>query len=170
MKILGVDPGTVRTGWGILEDVGAGGVRALGCGTIKTIPSLSSALKLKEIYSGLTKVIDKFRPELAAIESIFFSRNVRSALKIGEARSVAMLLCALKSIPVEEYLPARIKQSVVGNGRASKQQVQFMVSSLLKLSQSPAEDASDALAVALCCWHNKSQVTRAQVTSKKFKS
>ena len=153
MKILGVDPGTIKTGWGILEEVGGGNIRALGFGIIKTTPSFSSALKLKQIYSGLTTVMDKFHPDAAAIESIFFSRNVRSALKMGEARSVAMLLCALKAIPVEEYLPTRVKQSVVGNGRASKQQVQFMVSRLLKLSPPPPEDASDALAVALCCWH-----------------
>lgn len=152
MIILGVDPGTVKTGYGLVQEDGRV-IRPLKYGVIKLSSRLSITERLKQIYHCLSEIIEEFNPSIIALENIFFSKNVQSAIKIGEARSVVMLLAGLNHIDIKEYSPARIKQSVVGNGRASKRQVQGMVKTLLELKETPEEDASDALAVALCHYH-----------------
>ncbi len=158
MIILGVDPGTIKTGYGLIFKDG-GRMKALNCGIIKMNSKSPIAERLTMIYNGLLEVIREFQPDVIALEDVFFSTNVKSAIRIGEARSVVMLLSGLNDIELAEYKPTRVKQSVVGNGRASKQQVQGMVKVLLGLKEAPPEDASDALAVALCyCHMQKGQI------------
>ena len=159
--ILGIDPGSRKTGFGIINTVGsqyeyvASGVIRLG----------DSALpeRLKLIYSGLSEVITEYCPQQAAIEQVFMAKSAGSALKLGQARGAAIVAAVAHDLPVAEYEAKKVKQSVVGSGGADKTQVQHMVKQLLKLSGIPQEDAADALAVALCHAHTRNHlVTVAQ--------
>lgn len=150
MIILGIDPGTLVTGWGVIE-TNDGMVRMLGCGTVKNKPRLSMPLRLRAIYDGLTDVIETHRPDECAIETAFYGKNAQSALKIGHARGVSILAAVLREVPTAEYSPREVKKAVTGNGGSSKQKVQFMVKHVLRLRSTPKElDATDAVAVALC--------------------
>ena len=152
MKILGVDPGTLTCGYAILESDGHSS-RALDYGVVRSRDE-ALPVRLKVIYEGLLVVIDRWEPDVAAVESAFFGKNARSALKIGEGRGVALLAAASRGLPVVEYAPAEVKKSVVGTGRAHKSQVQEMVRLILSLPELPEpEDAADALAIALCHSH-----------------
>jgi crossover junction endodeoxyribonuclease RuvC len=150
MIVLGVDPGTLATGYGVLE--GSGGTcRVLEYGAVMNKSNRAMALRLKEIYTRLTSVIEKFHPDELAIETAFYGKNAQSALKLGHARGVSILTAVMHEIPTTEYSPREVKKAVVGNGAASKEQVQAMVGRLLKLKSLPRQfDVSDALAVALC--------------------
>jgi crossover junction endodeoxyribonuclease RuvC len=150
VKIFGIDPGSQRTGYGCIE--GAGGRHALViCGTLSGPHHASFPDKLKAIHGGLTALLARHRPDCVAIEDIFHARNVRSALKLGEARGVALLAASEAGVPVAEYSPAAIKRAVVGYGRAEKPQVQQMIKLLLGLDEPPSpHDVADALAVAMC--------------------
>ncbi len=153
MIILGIDPGTLVTGWGVIE-TGDRSLEMLGCGTVKNKPGLSMPLRLRAIYDGLTGIIDTHRPDECAIETAFYGKNAQSALKIGHARGVSILAAVLREVPTAEYSPREVKQAVTGNGGASKQRVQYMVKQLLHLRSTPKElDATDAVAVALCHLH-----------------
>ena len=157
MIILGVDPGTLVTGYGIIE-VERGNITVLDFDVIVNRSQRSMPIRLKEIYSRLSEVISKFHPDEFAIETAFYGRNAQSALKLGHARGVSMLAAVNNEIPTTEYSPREIKKSVAGNGAASKQQVKFMVKSLLRLRETPKLfDATDALAVALCHQHRISR-------------
>jgi crossover junction endodeoxyribonuclease RuvC len=150
MRILGVDCGTEKTGFGVIESDGRRH-KLIAAGVIKTSPKQAFSLRLLDIAKGLRQAIAEHQPECAAVEEVFYAQNVKSALKLCHARGVALLAIAETGIEVGEYSPLEIKQSVVGYGRAEKQQVQLMVKSLLGLSQIIAsEDASDACAVAIC--------------------
>jgi crossover junction endodeoxyribonuclease RuvC len=150
MIILGVDPGTLVTGYGLIE-VERGTVRVLEFDVIVNRNERSMPIRLKEIYSRLCDVITTHHPDEFAIETAFYGRNAQSALKIGHARGVSILAAVNNQIPTAEYSPREIKKAVVGNGAASKDQVKFMVKSLLRLRETPKLfDATDALAVALC--------------------
>jgi crossover junction endodeoxyribonuclease RuvC len=150
MIILGVDPGTLITGFGIIE-VEQGITSLLTYDVVKNASDRSMPIRLKQIYDKLCKVINQFHPDEFAIETVFYGKNVQSALKLGHARGVAILAAVNHQIPTTEYSPREIKKAVTGNGAASKQQVQFMVKSQLKLREAPKFfDASDALAIALC--------------------
>jgi crossover junction endodeoxyribonuclease RuvC len=152
MIILGVDPGISVTGIGIIESTGKM-ISPVYCNAIKLDKFSHYALRLKVIYEKLTEAIDKFNPDEFAIETAFYGKNVQTALKIGQARGVSLLAAMNREIPVSEYSPKEIKKSVTGNGGASKEQVAFMVTSILNLKTTPKFlDTSDALAVALC--HN----------------
>lgn len=148
--ILGVDPGSSCTGYGVVRGQGDD-VRYLSSGTISARRSTSRYDRLKEIYSGIERVIREFEPTHFAIEDVFYSKNPRSALVLGEARGAAILAATLAGLPVYEYSAREVKQSVTGNGAADKSQVSFMLGRILGLSPLPeSTDESDALAVAMC--------------------
>jgi len=148
MRVLGVDPGSRATGYGVIEIEGAT-PRARACGVIRPREE-SLALRLVCIQDELADLIREWRPEVAALESVFAAQNIRSALLLGHARGAALAACGRAGLEVAEYAPTAVKAGVVGYGRASKQQVQQMVISLLSLQGVPALDATDALAVGLC--------------------
>lgn len=152
--ILGIDPGSIVTGWGLVE-VEANQLRHLSHGTIATPTSLGMALRLSQIYRGLHKIIEEYHPNTVSLEKVFLSHNVQSALKLGQARGVALLAAAEREIRVAEYSAAEVKVAVVGYGRATKEQVQNMVSALLCLRGSIRADAADALAAAICHIHRR---------------
>jgi crossover junction endodeoxyribonuclease RuvC len=148
--VLGIDPGTLTTGYGIVARTVAA-VKLLECGTIKNDSALPLPARLHHIYTGLSSLIESFRPDEIAIESAFYGKNVQSALKLGHARGVALLAAVEQNIPTGEYTPREVKKAVVGRGSATKEQVQFMVKSILHLrDMRMALDTSDALAIALC--------------------
>ena len=150
MRILGIDPGTISAGYGVIEKEGSR-LRALAYGSVRAASSMAFAERLKRIFEGLRAVIEEWRPDEAAVESLFGGKSIRSALAAGEGRGVAVLAVALAEIPLAQYAPAEIKKAVVGQGRAAKVQVQKMVQVLLALPAPPkSSDAADALAVALC--------------------
>ena len=154
MIIFGIDPGSDRTGYGCVDSDGSRH-RLVMCGAIKTKASATFPEKLLVIHSRLTTLLSECRPDAVAIENVFFSVNVRSALKLGHARGVAMLAAVEAGVPVTEYTPAEIKRAVVGYGRAEKPQVQQMIKLILGLSDVPSpHDAADALAVAVCHIHS----------------
>ncbi len=152
-RILGIDPGSRFTGFGIIE-LNAGRSRWVNSGCIR-VAGATLAEKLCLIAEGINSLLDEYQPDEMAIEKVFVSHNVDSALKLGQARGAAISTVALRQIPVSEYSPTQIKKAVVGKGNAAKTQVQHMVVSLLGLSDSPQEDAADALAIALCHAHTQ---------------
>ena len=156
MKVFGIDPGSDRTGYGCVETDGSRH-QIVVCGAISTSPFATFPEKLLTIHRRLAALIDDCRPDCVAIENLFHASNVRSALKLGHARGVAMLAAVEAGLPVAEYTPAEIKRAVVGYGRAEKAQVQHMVKLLLGLAEVPTpHDAADALAVAICHVHAQS--------------
>jgi crossover junction endodeoxyribonuclease RuvC len=150
-RILGIDPGSRLTGFGVIEVCRQRSVY-ITCGCIR-LQSDSLPLRLQEIYTGISQIIEEYQPTVSAIEQVFVHRNVASALKLGQARGVAIVAGVQHGLAVHEYAPTQIKQAVVGTGRADKIQVQQMVKVLLSLSNTPQVDAADALAVALCHAH-----------------
>ncbi|HAP36302.1 MAG TPA: crossover junction endodeoxyribonuclease RuvC [Bacteroidetes bacterium] len=150
MIILGVDPGTLIAGYGVIERNG-NTISLLDVGVIKNGSDVSMPLRLKKIYSTLCSVIDRFHPDEFAIETAFYSKNAQSALKIGQARGVSILASVNHEISVTEYSPREVKKAVTGKGAASKEQVQYMMMSMLKLKVTPKHfDSTDALAIAVC--------------------
>ena len=151
-RVLGIDCGSIATGYGVIE---AGGRSRQGgtCGVILTGAKISFPQRLQQISDRLSQLIQTYSPDVMAVEEVFYSVNVKSALKLRHLRGVALLKAAEAALPVHEYSPLQIKSSVVGYGRADKNQVQQMVKALLDLDEIPPEDAADALAVALCHAH-----------------
>ena len=153
MKILGIDPGLIQTGFGLISVSDKQNI-VLDYGIIK--PSIKDDLsnRLFTIFNDVTQIINDYSPQIFAIEDIFYGKNVKSALRLGQARGASMVAAASKKIPIYEYSARKVKQSITGNGNAHKHQVQFMVKAKLKMNCLPEpEDASDALAVALCHHH-----------------
>jgi len=148
-RILGIDPGSRITGYGIIERRGAD-LGFVACGTIRTTTSRPLAERLLEIYEELIRVIDRHAPGTAAVEDVFVAHNPRSALRLGQARGVAVLAAVRSGLTVHDYTPRAVKQAVAGYGQADKTQVQHMVRTLLGLSAAPSSDAADGLAVAIC--------------------
>lgn len=158
MRIIGIDPGSQVTGYGIVEfDRQRHRHIASGCIQTRT-GQLPERLRL--IFEGVTALIETHQPDELAIEMVFVSRNADSALKLGQARGVAMAAGAVASLPVFQYSPRQIKQAVVGSGAAAKEQVQHMVSVLLALREMPGQDAADALGVAICHGHSRSSLAK----------
>ena len=154
MKIFGIDPGSDRTGYGCIETLGSRHHLVI-YGALSSPARCTFPEKLKHIHYGLAALLSRHRPDCVAVENVFHARNVRSALKLGHARGVALLAACEAGIPVVEYAPAEIKRAVVGFGRAEKIQVQQMIKLLLGLDAVPApHDAADALAVAICHVHS----------------
>ncbi len=153
MVVLGIDPGTAITGYGVVRESEAG-LSLVDCGVITTPADQPLAARLQHIYRGIQSVIRQYQPNAAAVEELFFSRNVRTALSVGQARGVALLALAEAGLPIYEYKPLEVKQTVAGYGGAGKQQVQEMVRMLLNLDHVPQpDDAADAVAVAVCHIH-----------------
>lgn len=153
MVVLGIDPGIGRMGYGVLAHSEGKGNRleVEGYGCIETEKGLADNVRLLEIYQELSKIIEEYRPEGVALEKLFFNTNVTTAMQVGRASGVVLLLAAQKGLPVYEYTPLQIKSAVAGYGRAEKGQVQRMVQKLLDLPEIPQpDDAADGLAVALC--------------------
>lgn len=154
MIILGIDPGTATTGFGLIEK-NKSNLKLLKYGCIKTSVKLSTAERLNVIHKELNSLIKKSKPDIVAVEDIFFFKNLKTAIKVSQARGVILLTIAKSKIPVAEYTPLQIKQAVACYGRAEKIQVQKMVKYLLGLKELPKpDDAADALAVAICCGHS----------------
>lgn len=150
MVILGVDPGSSSTGYGVVE-LADHRLVVKGYGLVKAEPKAPFSQRLKLIYDGLTAVMEKHRPDQVAIEDVFYGKNIRTTLAIGQVRGVALLASVNAGVEIAEYSPREVKQAVVGSGSASKGQVQFMVKNLCGLKDVPQpSDAADALAVALC--------------------
>lgn len=158
-RVLGIDPGSRVTGYGVIETDGVRS-RHLGSGCIRT-GSGDFPVRLGEIFNGLRGVLTEWQPHEVAIEQVFVSRNASSALKLGQARGAAISAVVTLDIPLFEYTPAAVKQGLVGNGRAEKEQVQHMVRVILGMQGNMALDESDALAIALC--HAHSHATRRQI-------
>jgi crossover junction endodeoxyribonuclease RuvC len=153
MRVLGVDPGSRITGYGIIDKEGNRLIH-VDNGAIFTDSHKDFPMRLQRIYRGLTDVIERYRPDVMAVENIFFATNVQSALKLGQARGAAIVAGVNAGLPVFEYTALQVKQAVVGHGRADKQQVQKMLKALLNLPEVAQEDASDALASAVCHAHS----------------
>ncbi len=150
MIIIGLDPGSRYCGYGLLQIEGKK-VLAAGCDVLDVTKGKTLSHRLKSLYENIIAVLDEYHPEIAAVESIFFHRQVRSVFTLGHARGVILLALAMKDIPIVEYSPREIKKSVCGNGSASKQQVRYMINKIYPLKDSPKrDDAFDALAVATC--------------------
>ncbi|HZD11113.1 MAG TPA: crossover junction endodeoxyribonuclease RuvC [Candidatus Binatia bacterium] len=149
MRILGLDPGTATTGYGII-DVVEGEPHVVTWGTIRTSADTDTPQRLQKIYEELTDLLHEHKPDEAAIEEVFFGRNITTAISVGQARGVLILALANAGVPMEEYSPPKVKDAVTGYGKADKHQVQLMVRNLLRLEETPRpDDAADGLAVAL---------------------
>jgi crossover junction endodeoxyribonuclease RuvC len=156
VRVFGIDPGSARTGYGCVQSDGTRH-RLVACGAISLPKTNSFPQKLQVIHVELAKLLSLHRPDCVAIENLFHAANARSALRLGHARGVAMLAAVEAGVPIIEYTPTEVKQSVVGYGRAEKSQVQMMIQLLLGLSAPPTPyDASDALAIAICHLHKAS--------------
>ncbi|MCX5834068.1 MAG: crossover junction endodeoxyribonuclease RuvC [Deltaproteobacteria bacterium] len=158
MRILGIDPGSHITGYGVLEKR-KNGIVVVRHGQIKTDKKEGFSACLARIYDRLMEVVSEEKPDAAAVEDIFYGKNVKSLIKQGHVRGVVLLVASHSHIPVFEYTPLEVKKAVVGYGRAEKHQVQQMVKTMLNLSNVLPEDASDALAVAICHAHTQKKTT-----------
>ena len=156
MRVLGVDTAVRSSGVAVVEAKG-NSLSAVEHGVIKNQAKLPLSECLKNLQEGLVAIIKRSRPDVAAIEGIFYSRNVKTAVALGHARGVVIAACAAAGVPVYEYAPRRVKQALVGHGSADKTQVRKMVMALLDLGNEPAEDAGDALAMAICHLHNRTR-------------
>ena len=156
MRTLGIDPGSRVTGYGIVEQAGGRIVR-VDHGEIRIKTGEPFTRCLSRIYNELTDVIGRTKPDAVAIEDIFYGKNVKSLIKQGHVRGVVLLAASRSGLPVHEYSPLEVKKAVVGYGRAEKQQVQMMIRAILQLSETLPEDASDALAVAICHTNTKKE-------------
>lgn len=149
MRILGLDPGTASTGYGIIDSID-GRLSLVTYGVIKTPAGESPSTRLQTIYNKLNKLIADYQPDCAGVEELFFGRNVTTAISVGQARGVLLLALANANIPMGEYSPPKIKDAVTGYGKADKAQVQLMIRNLLDLEETPRpDDAADGLAVAI---------------------
>ena len=163
MRSLGIDPGTATMGWGVVEDDGEGGVRLVGYGALTTPKEEPLARRLRMLYDGLCRIIAANRPDTAAVEELFFSKNVTTAISVSHARGVALLALANADLPVHEYRPMAVKLAITGYGHAEKQQIQEMVRLQLGLDDIPRpDDAADALAIAICHFYTAPALDRFQ--------
>ncbi len=152
IKILGIDTSLRSTGVGIVEVLGSE-LRAVAYGRIRNKPKVPHSLCLENIFNSITDLIEEHRPTCAAIEGAFFAKNANTAMILGQARGVAIAACARKGLEIAEHSPRKVKSAVVGTGTAQKDQVAKMVVRLLNLAEQPQEDAADALAIAICHYH-----------------
>ena len=163
MAVIGIDPGTALTGYGIVEELRNQSLQIIDFGVIRTESTDKPEIRLKKIFTQLNEILSLYKPETGAVEKLFFQRNTRTAMSVGQARGVAILSLAEAGLSIYEYGPVEIKQAVVGYGRASKNQVQQMVKMLLNLKEIPKpDDAADALAVAICHIHSRKMLAMQQ--------
>ncbi len=159
MRVIGLDPGLRRTGWGIVE-VEDNRLRHIANGVVAPKVDAEIALRLLHLFEGIAAVLDQYRPGEAAVEETLANRNASSTLKLGMARGTALLAAARAGLPAAEYLPTRVKKAVVGNGNAKKEQVAMMVARLLPGCAISGPDSADALAVAICHAHSRQTARR----------
>lgn len=157
--ILGVDPGSRKTGFGVVNAVG-GRLQYVASGVIRIPDYLALADRLKVIHDGIASIIDSHMPNEFAIEQVFMAKSAGSALKLGQARGAAIVAAVTRDLPVSEYEARKVKQSIAGTGAADKLQIQHMVKTLLKLTATPQEDAADALSVAICHANTQASLIR----------
>jgi crossover junction endodeoxyribonuclease RuvC len=155
MLVIGIDPGTASTGYGLIRQQSDGQLALVDYGMISTAAGQPMPIRLLDLYSNLMHILQDYKPDSAAVETLFFQRNVSTALMVGQARGVALLALAMANVSVDEYTPSEVKLAVSGYGNADKQQMQAMVKTLLTLDHLPKpDDAADALAVAICHCHS----------------
>jgi crossover junction endodeoxyribonuclease RuvC len=155
MLVIGIDPGTAITGYGLVREEADGSLAVVDYGAILTPPDQPMYRRLRLLYQDLLELLHLHHPDSGAVEKLFFARNARTALSVGQARGVALLALAEQEVPLVEYTPLEVKQAVVGYGGAGKKQVQQMVRALLGLEELPQpDDAADALAIAICHVHS----------------
>lgn len=149
LTVLGIDPGSRCTGWGIVQEI-SGVAKLIDCGTVRAADK-DMAVRLGKIFHGVSQIVASLKPEVMAIENVFVSKNAMSALKLGQARGAAIAAAASHGLPAYSYEPTKVKQTIVGTGRAAKEQVSFMVAQILGVKNPKwALDTSDALALAIC--------------------
>lgn len=158
IRIIGIDPGLRRTGWGVIEAEGSA-LRFVACGTVTSDASAELAIRLRQIHDGLLAVLGEHAPMEAAVEATFVNRDATATLKLGQARGVAMLVPALSGLAVAEYAPNAVKKAVIGVGHGDKKQIHMMVKVLLPRAVFSGDDAADALAIAICHAHHRQSVT-----------
>lgn len=159
VRIIGIDPGLRRTGWGVIESEGSS-LRFISSGTVKSTDKAELAVRLEQLYRGLDAVVGSHKPEEAAVESTFVNRDATATLKLGQARGVAMLVPALAGLTVSEYAPNQVKKTVVGAGHGDKGQIRMMVKILMPKAVFDSDDAADALAIAICHAHHRGAISR----------
>jgi crossover junction endodeoxyribonuclease RuvC len=157
IRILGIDPGLRRTGWGVVEIAG-NRLGFLGCGSVLTDNRAGLAARLLAIHDGLMRILDEYRPDEAAVEATFVNKDATATLKLGQARGIAMVVPAKAGMPVAEYAPNLVKKSIVGAGHGDKAQVRMMIGVLLPKADPASDDAADALAVAVTHAHHRQSV------------
>ena len=157
IRILGIDPGLRRTGWGLI-DVDGNRLIYVACGSVATNDKAELAARLVQIHDGLARVIDEFRPGEAAVEATFVNKDANATLKLGQARGIALLIPARAGIAVAEYAPNLVKKTIVGAGHSDKTQIRMMVGVLLPKADPASDDAADALAIAVCHAHHRQSV------------
>ena len=157
IRILGIDPGLRRTGWGLVEIAG-NRLTFLACGSVTTRDADGLALRLLAIHDGLMRILEEFRPDEAAVEATFVNKDATATLKLGQARGIAMVVPARAGVPVAEYAPNLVKKSIVGAGHGDKAQVRMMIGVLLPKADPTSDDAADALAVAVTHAHRRQSV------------
>ena len=157
IRIVGIDPGLRRTGWGVVEIAG-NRLGFLGCGSVTTNDKDSLAARLLTIHDGLMRILEEFRPDEAAVEQTFVNSNAAATLKLGQARGIAMVVPARAGVPVAEYAPNLVKKSIVGAGHADKTQIRMMIGVLLPKADPSSDDAADALAIAVTHAHHRQSV------------
>jgi crossover junction endodeoxyribonuclease RuvC len=157
IRIIGIDPGLRRTGWGVVESEG-NRLSFLGCGSVTTDERSDLAARLLAIHDGLMRILEEFRPDEAAVEATFVNKDAKATLKLGQARGIAMVVPARAGVPVAEYAPNLVKKSIVGVGHGDKGQVRMMIGVLLPKADPTSDDAADALAIAVTHAHHRQSV------------
>jgi len=157
VRIIGLDPGLRRTGWGVIETVG-NELHFLASGTVTSQTKDELANRLYQLHQGLTQIFSKWLPQEAAVEHTFVNKDAAATLKLGQARAIALLVPAQSGLPVAEYAPNAIKKTVIGVGHGDKQQIHMMVKMLMPLAKFDTDDAADALAIAICHAHSRQQL------------
>jgi crossover junction endodeoxyribonuclease RuvC len=157
IRILGIDPGLRRTGWGMIAAEG-NRLIYLACGSVESNDKAALAERLLAIHDGLTRIVDEFRPDEAAVEATFVNRDAVATLKLGQARGIALLVPAKAGVPVAEYAPNLVKKTIVGAGHSEKAQIRMMIGVLLPKADPQSEDAADALAIAVTHAHHRTSV------------
>ncbi len=158
IRIIGIDPGLRRTGWGVVESLG-NTLRFVAAGTVRSDETRDLASRLCQLHEGLSAVLHAHMPHEAAVEQTFVNKDASATLKLGQARGIAMLVPALAGLPVAEYAPNQVKKSVIGVGHGEKKQIHMMVKVLMPRATFDTDDAADALAIAICHAHHRTSVT-----------
>jgi crossover junction endodeoxyribonuclease RuvC len=154
IRVIGIDPGLRRTGWGVVETAG-NSLRFVASGTVTSDAANDLATRLRELHDGLSRIVRAFEPDEAAVEQTFVNKDATATLKLGQARGIAMLVPSLAGLPVSEYAPNAVKKAVIGVGHGEKQQIHLMVKVLMPRATFDTDDAADALAIAVCHTHHR---------------